>query len=261
MDFSADVAAALDRMPRFNDYDYADPGNVFGFANWGHRYNFPQALKDTVLVVKAIPPMVDGLAAYADAAAASASAAAGSATAADASADAAALAAVNAANAATAAALASGLIGTSTTPLSLEPGPKSLVTQAGLNIVPGMAYALASASDPPNRRMGGVVSAYNATSGALEIVIYENDVRGTGVYADWNVIPSALTGARGQHGSGSTITIGVNGIPTPVPAGQINLVGPGLELVYDADTGIATAYFRPGVTPAYVHWQNRRCKR
>lgn len=261
MAYSADVLAALARLPGYNSGGYRDPGNPLGMDDYGHITNFIAALSDVVTVVNAIPGQVTGLETLADAAASSASAAAGSATAADASADAAALAAVNAANAATAAALASGLIGTSTTPLPLEPGPKSLVTQAGLNIVPGMAYALASASDPPNRRMGGVVSSYNAVSGALELTIYAEDVRGTGTYADWQVVPGPPRGARGQDGSGSTITLSVNGVPTPVPAGQLNLVGPGIELAFDPATGTATAYIRPGVTPAYVHWQLRRLKR
>ncbi len=259
--YSADVQAALARMTLYNDNNYADPGNIYGMANYGHRANFPLSLKDLVLVVNAIPGQVTGLEALADAAAASASAAAGSATAADASADAAAVAAANAANAATAAALASDLIGTSTTPLPLEPGPKSLVTQAGLNIVPGMAYALASASDPPNRRMGGVVSAYTKATGALEITIYAEDVRGTGTYADWRVIPGPPRGARGQNGSGSTITMAVNGVETDDPVARIGFAGDGLSLTYDPATDTATIGVRAAVTTTYTRWNTRGGRR
>ncbi|WP_156995247.1 hypothetical protein [Elstera litoralis] len=161
----AALAASLARLVLYNDRNYADPGNPFGMANYGHRLNFPAALADFVTVANAVPEQVAGIEATATAAQASANAAATSATQAATSATAAQTAQSAAVAAAAAAAMVSGATGTSTTALTLSAGVKSLTTQTGLDFVPGMSVALASSGDPGNRRMGGLVTAYNPLPG------------------------------------------------------------------------------------------------
>jgi hypothetical protein len=248
------VAAALGLLELYNDNNYADPDNLYGLANYGHRLNFPGALKNFRIVVNAIPPMLDGLADFADAAQASATAAAGSATQAATSATQAQTAQAGAVAAAAAAAMVSGAIGTSTTALTLSAGVKSLATQTGLNFVPGMSIALASADDPGDRRMGGLVTAYNSVTGAMEIVIADDDIIGLGTCADWHIGPSGRRGARGTDGSGSTVLVKGNGIPTAAPRAVLDFTGEGVTVTENPATNSVSIAFRAPVSATVARY-------
>lgn len=252
----AALAASLARLVLYNDRNYADPGNLFGMANYGHRLNFPAALADFVTVANAVPEQVAGIEATATAAQASATAAATSATQAATSATAAQAAQTAASAAASAAAMVSGAIGTSTTALTLSAGVKSLTTQSGLDFVPGMSIALASAGDPGNRRMGGLVTAYNKTTGAMEVVIADDDIIGVGSFADWHIGPSGRRGARGTDGSGSTILVKGNGIPTAAPRAVLDFTGKGVTVTENPATNSVSIAFLAPVSPTFVRYMS-----
>lgn len=132
------------------------------------------------------------------AAAGSAVAAAASAVAADASADAAALSEANALSSATSALNAPGTSATSTTSLTVGDGEKTLTIQPGKLFVPGQALVLASAADPAEVQMLGVITAHNSTTGALTLTVSSGAFSGAGTHADWVVSPTVLPVATPQ---------------------------------------------------------------
>ncbi len=95
---------------------------------------------------------------------------------------------------------APGTSATSTTSLTVGTGSKTLTIQAGKALVPGMAVQIAYTTTPTTW-MNGIITAYNSTTGALEV-----DVTATagvvGTYAAWTVSLSAPAGSGG--GSNAT---------------------------------------------------------
>jgi hypothetical protein len=84
---------------------------------------------------------------------------------------------------------APGTNGTSTTTLTVGSGSKTWTTQTGKAWAVGQSFVLARTSDPENVRMGGVITAYNPTTGSMSGSV------------------SALAGA-GQSASDWTVSIG-----------------------------------------------------
>lgn len=132
------------------------------------------------------------------AAAGSAVDAAESAVAADVSADAAALSATNALSSATSALNAPGTSATSTASLTVGDGEKTLTIQPGKLFVPGQALVLASAADPAEVQMVGVITAHNSTTGVLTLTVSSGAFSGAGTHADWVVSPTVLPVATPQ---------------------------------------------------------------
>ncbi len=80
---------------------------------------------------------------------------------------------------------------TSTTSLAIGTGNKSLTVEQNLGYSPGQSAVVASTVNPANR-MAGVVTAYNSTTGALDIAVAS--VSGSGTFASWSVglIPESV---------------------------------------------------------------------
>lgn len=91
--------------------------------------------------------------------------------------------------------------GTSTTPLTVGTGSKSLTVETGKLYLAGQYVVIASAANPTTRRMYGVVDSYNALNGAL-VVIVESVVGAATSASDWNVTPSGPIGPA----SGTVLT-------------------------------------------------------
>lgn len=84
---------------------------------------------------------------------------------------------------------APGTTGTSVSALSVGAGSKSLTIQAGKVIVPGMTLVIARTAMPASVRMSGVVTAYNAVTGLLDVSV--DGFTGSGSFSDWTVSLSA----------------------------------------------------------------------
>jgi len=101
--------------------------------------------------------------------------------------------AVTAKNAAEAAALtainAPGTSGTSTTSLAVGTGAKACTTQTGKAWAIGQQVTLARTSDPVNIRMVGIITAYDAGTGALTVSV--SSTTGSGTFTDWTISLSA----------------------------------------------------------------------
>lgn len=78
---------------------------------------------------------------------------------------------------------APGTNGTSTTSLTIGAGAKTFTTQTGKAWVAGQGFFVASSASPVNW-MTGVLTAYNATSGAATVQV--DTVGGSGTFAAWN---------------------------------------------------------------------------
>ena len=118
--------------------------------------------------------------------------AAGSASAASASEEVALDAAEAAAASAASAVNAPGTSATSTTSMTISMDAKTLMIQAGKHFVPGQFLVVASAVSPINYMLGQI-TAYNSTTGQLDLSIYQSG--GSGTYASWNVAMSAVSNA------------------------------------------------------------------
>lgn len=148
-----------------NGHTYSDDSDpATGLGNGGHRTRFIPALADAVVELES-----------------KRAAAAGSELAAETAQDIAEAAALTAVN-------APGTSATSASNLTVGTGAQSLVIQAGKSLVAGMALQIASTASPTNW-MHGIITAYNAGTGALDVAV--TYVSGAGTFAAWTVSLSA----------------------------------------------------------------------
>lgn len=103
--------------------------------------------------------------------------------------------------AASAAQAGNTLNGTSTTSLVIGAGSKSLTTQANKAWLVGSRLRLAS-QGTPGATMRGNVTAYNASTGALTILM--DGFSGSGTFADWNIV---VIGADGTSAASAFVHI------------------------------------------------------
>ena len=80
---------------------------------------------------------------------------------------------------------APGTSGTSVTALTVGAGAQALVTQAGKVWAVGQPVVVARTSAPSTTRMSGVISAYNAGTGAMTVAV--DATSGAGTYSDWTI--------------------------------------------------------------------------
>lgn len=95
---------------------------------------------------------------------------------------------------------AATLVGTSVTSLTVGTGSKSLTTSIGKGWIVGQAVEIWRTS-ARTTRMGGQVTAYSATTGALTVDV--EWYTGSGTHTDWTV---GIGGARGATGSVADLT-------------------------------------------------------
>lgn len=91
---------------------------------------------------------------------------------------------------------APGTSSLSTTSLALTPGTKNLAVAANKDFPHGSSVKIAYNTDV-SKWMIGSVDSYNATTGAMVVVVDANDIKGTGTFADWTVSVSGHRGAPG----------------------------------------------------------------
>lgn len=101
------------------------------------------------------------------------------------------------------------LTGTSATSLALSISSKTLTTQLGKAWTPGQMVVLARTSAPVTQRMSGTITAYDAATGSMTVLIAE--FTGAGTFTDWTI---GVTGPRGA----SSLTL-------PVQQVSANLTG------------------------------------
>lgn len=75
--------------------------------------------------------------------------------------------------------------GTTAQVITISAESKSLIVETGRAFVSGQAVVLASTANPASQRMYGIVTAYNATSGALSVSV--SSFTGSGSAAGWTV--------------------------------------------------------------------------
>jgi len=99
--------------------------------------------------------------------------------------------------AAAVAAGAAGTTGTSTTSLDIDKGAQSLTIETGKDFLPGHSVKIAYTGAAADEYMSGIVTAYDAGTGALEVSVAM--AIGEGTYADWAItLTAALTLANMQ---------------------------------------------------------------
>lgn len=161
---------------------------------------------------------------------------------------------------------APGTNGTSTTSLTIGMGTRAFTTQAGKAWVAGQGFFLASSASPLNW-MTGVLTAYNASTGAATLEV--DTVGGSGVFSAWNCGLAAgrplsvATQAQAESGSDTTSWMtpqrsAQSALAFGVPVGSIvqSIVNPGsrwlpctgliyLRSSYPALSAIIPPYVRP----------------
>lgn len=100
---------------------------------------------------------------------------------------------------------ASRLTGTSETSVEIGAGEKSFVTQANRDFGPGRTLLITSDTNPTTHRMSGVVTTYDAETGALTLDV--EVFQGSGSRADWTMRVSGVPGDEGPPGTNVTITV------------------------------------------------------
>ena len=95
-----------------------------------------------------------------------------------------------------------GFAGTSTTSLSVGEGTKSLTVQTARGYVPGAQLIIANTAAPSTNYMYGIVTSYNAGTGALVAEVPADGARGAGTYTAWTV---SLSGPKGPQGEGDRL--------------------------------------------------------
>lgn len=79
-----------------------------------------------------------------------------------------------------------GFVGTSTTSLTIAAsGTIALTVQANKGFAPGQFVVISRTADPVASQMGGTVTAYDYTTGAMSVTLSQST--GTGTYAAWTV--------------------------------------------------------------------------
>ncbi len=101
------------------------------------------------------------------------------------------------------------IVGNSTTSLAIGTGAKTLTIEASKQFAIGQTVRLTYNSDI-NKWMQGTVSAYNASTGELSVVV--DAVGASGTYAAWTV---AMTGAIGPMGPEPSGFLRYQGMATP----------------------------------------------
>lgn len=101
------------------------------------------------------------------------------------------------------------IVGNSTTSLTIGTGTKTLTIEAGKQFAIGQTARITYNSDI-NKWMQGTVSAYNASTGELSVVV--DAVGASGTYAAWTV---AMTGAIGPMGPEPSGFLRYQGMATP----------------------------------------------
>jgi hypothetical protein len=121
-------------------------------------------------------------------------------------------------------AMLSGLFtGSSTTSMVIGLGSKTFNTQPNLGFIPGHVVLISNTPDP-SKSMSGTVTAYNASTGSMTVLV--DDVGGSGTLSVWS-ISLALSGADLDNylaKVGGTLT-GLLTLATPA-SGQESLVLP-----------------------------------
>jgi hypothetical protein len=90
---------------------------------------------------------------------------------------------------------------TSTTSQAITTGSVTLTVDSGKLYAVGQ-YVIASSASGPTNYMSGIVTAYNATTGALTFTA--SVAGGSGTKTDWNVSLSGVQGAAGPSGGAGT---------------------------------------------------------
>ena len=147
-------------------------------------------------------------------------------TLADASATAAALSQAAAASSALSALNAPGTSATSATSLTIGAGAQSFVTQAGKAWVVGQPVIIARTSAPGTTRMSGAITAYDAGTGAMSVLV--DTILGSGTYTDWTIslgtarapdsLPIQVITANTTAVPGIHYLLAVGGITLTLPA-------------------------------------------
>lgn len=126
------------------------------------------------------------------------------------------------------------LMGVSTTSNSIGLGAKSFTTDPDKSFAPGRSLLITSNGSPTTRRMSGIVTAYNSTSGALDITI--NSITGSGTFTDWTIRVSGEKGEQGVPGMDGTGTVNsVNG-ETANSSGDVTLLAENVPATLDSGT-------------------------
>jgi hypothetical protein len=87
-----------------------------------------------------------------------------------------------------------GFTATSTTSLSIGTGSKTWTVQANRSFLPGAYITAADSANPTTKYMSGVVTSYNASTGALAVTV--DDTAGSGTVASWNI---SIGGRKGPQ--------------------------------------------------------------
>lgn len=132
--------------------------------------------------------------------------------------------------------------GTSTTSNTISSGSKTFVTQTDKVFPLGASVKFARTSDPANYWMVGTVTAYNSSTGQLDVSVALEDINGGGVtaYTAWTL---SMTGHRGARGFG-----GSSGVETVASAATVDLSVTSGDLVdISGNTGITTIVLPNGM--------------
>jgi hypothetical protein len=95
-----------------------------------------------------------------------------------------------------------GFSGTSTTSLTIGEGTKSLTVQTARGYVAGAQLIVANTAAPSTNYMYGIVTSYNAGTGALVVEVPVDGARGSGTHTAWTV---SLSGPKGPQGESERI--------------------------------------------------------
>lgn len=133
---------------------------------------------------------------------------------------------------------APGISGTSVTSLILGVGDKALVTQPGKAWAIGQSVVVARTADAASAKMAGIVTAYNAGTGALTVNV--SQFVGAGTYTGWTISAGTVHGLQGD----------VQISPTDTTPGRLMRVGAfGLGDIAVNRTGESF-----NTVPAYSHF-------
>lgn len=77
----------------------------------------------------------------------------------------------------------------STTSLAIGSGTKSFNATPGAAFIGGMEVLMSSMAAPGTNKMIGIVTSYNAETGAMVVQVPSGSFSGSGTYADWSIAP------------------------------------------------------------------------
>ncbi|THJ30933.1 hypothetical protein E8K88_16330 [Lampropedia aestuarii] len=144
--------------------------------------------------------------------------------------------------------------GTTAQALNIGAGAKSLTVETGRAFMSGQAVVLAAAANPINQRMYGIVTAYNAATGALSVTV--SAFTGSGSVIGWTV---TLGNAPAQGGL-AVLNVAANANAAAGVYHVITAAGVTLTMPAAPEVGDEIGFCNASSGEATVNWSGKTVK-